>query len=71
MDQQLARFTRLDGTGGTNAFPASAAITVVVPTMPNKANPVLLIFHSNGQLHGISRTMIGVNAHHHVIVKAP
>lgn len=74
-DQKPIGFTPLDGTGTNNSFSADATgageITLTAPTMPTDVNAVLLVYHSDGKTHGVSRGQIGVNAHHQLIAKVP
>ncbi|MEO8599693.1 MAG: hypothetical protein ABI656_07675 [bacterium] len=74
-DQKPVGFTPLDGTGTTNTFTAdadgNARVFLVMPAMPTGANAVLLVYHSDREAHGMSRGMIGVNAHHQLIAKVP
>ncbi len=74
-DQKPVGFTPLDGTGKGNSFvaPASGAVTMTVkaPAKLTHDNAVLLVYHSDGATHGMSRGEIGVNAHHQMIARLP
>ena len=74
-DQQPVGFTPLDGTAATNTFFAdadgNASHSVVVPRPLTHDNAVLLVYHSDGDTHGLSRGTIGVDAHHQLIVRIP
>lgn len=74
-DQKPVGFTPLDGTGKGNSFvaPASgiATMTVKAPAKLTHDNAVLLVYHSDGATHGMSRGEIGVNAHHQMIARLP
>lgn len=68
-------FEPLDGIGKSNNFVASAtgtgSVTVTTPTMLTHINAVLLVYHSDGQAHGMSRGAPGVTAHHQLIARVP
>ncbi|WP_026350209.1 hypothetical protein [Bordetella sp. FB-8] len=72
-DQKPIGFTPLDGTGKTNSFVASrqgkATVTVIAPEPLTHDNAVLLVYHSDGKAHGMSRGNIGVDAHHQLIAR--
>jgi hypothetical protein len=72
-DQTPVSFTPMDGTGKTNSFVAqadgSAKVSMSLPDFPTHANAVLLIYHSDGQTHGLERGRIGVDAHHQLIAR--
>ncbi|MDN4574817.1 hypothetical protein DBB29_19640 [Pandoraea cepalis] len=72
-DQKPIGFTPLDGTGTTNSFVAdsagNAAVTVIAPEPLTHDNAVLVVYHSDGQAHGVTRGSIGVNAHHQLIAR--
>jgi hypothetical protein len=74
-DQKPVGFSPLDGTGKGNSFvaPASGAVTMTVkaPAKLTHDNAVLLVSHSDGATHGMSRGEIGVNAHHQMIARLP
>ena len=74
-DQQPIGFTPLDGSGTANTFSAKqdgkATVTIKVPARLTHANAVLLVYHSDGKAHGVSRGEIGVNAHHQLIARMP
>jgi hypothetical protein len=65
----------LDGMGKSNNFVASVAgtgsITVTTPTMLPHNNAVLLVYHSDGRAHGVSRGVPGVTAHDQLIARVP
>jgi hypothetical protein len=44
---------------------------VTTPTMLTRANAVLLVYHTDGQAHGLSRGVPGVTAHHQLIARVP
>ena len=54
-------FTPLDGTATANGFVAGADGTA----------RILLVYHSDGMRHGMSRGEIGVTAHHQIIARVP
>ena len=68
-------FTPLDGSGTTNSFTAgpdgAAAIQVTIPGAVTHAEGLLLVYHSDGHDHGMQRGVIGVDAHHQLIVRVP
>lgn len=68
-------FTPLDGTGTTNTFTARADGTaksvIVSPEAFTHANAILLVYHSDGQAHGMQRGNIGIDAHHQLIMRFP
>lgn len=72
-DQKPIGFTPLDGKGKTNSFVASrhgtANVTVIAPAPLTHDNAVLLVYHSDGKAHGMSRGNIGVDAHHQLIAR--
>ena len=72
-DQKPIGFTPLDGSGSANSFVASdqgrAVFTAVSPNVLTHDNAVLVIYHSDGKTHGLSRGEIGVNAHHQLIAR--
>ena len=72
-DQNPIGFTPLDGSGTANSFVASdqgrAVVTAVSPNVLTHDNAVLVIYHSDGKTHGVSRGVIGVNAHHQLIAR--
>lgn len=74
-DQKPIGFTPLDGAGTKNNFVADAngqaSITVQTPARMTHANAVLLVYHSDNRDHGRKRGIIGVNAHHQLIVRIP
>lgn len=72
-DQKPVGFTPLDGTGETNSFVAdpagNAVVTTIAPAPLTHDNAVLVVYHSDGQTHGLSRGNIGVAAHHQLIAR--
>ena len=72
-DQRPTGFSPLDGTGTGNSFEASkdgkAVFTVLAAAPLTHNNAVLVVYHSDGQTHGKSRGIIGVNAHHQLIAQ--
>src|SRR5258707_7195266 len=47
----------------------SAKVSMTLPDFPIHANAVLLIYHSDGQTHGLERGRIGIDAHHQLIAR--
>lgn len=74
-DRTPVGFTPLDGSGTHASFVASklgeATTTVVAPEPLTHDNAVLLIYHSDGLDHGVSRGSIGIDAHHQLIARIP
>lgn len=72
-DQKPVGFTPLDGRGEANSFVADAAgkavVTTIAPTPLTHDNAVLVVYHSDGKAHGMSRGNIGVDAHHQLIAR--
>lgn len=72
-DEKPVGFTPMDGTGQTNSFSAnpdgSANVSMMLTHLPTHANAVLLVYHSDGHVHGLERGHIGVDAHHQLIVR--
>ncbi len=72
-DHTPVSFTPIDGTGNTNSFVArpdgSAKVSIMLPDFPTHANAVLLVYHSDGQTHGLERGRIGIDAHHQLIAR--
>jgi len=72
-DHTPVSFTPIDGTGNTNSFVAqpdgSAKVSITLPDFPTHANAVLLVYHSDGQTHGLERGRIGIDAHHQLIAR--
>jgi len=68
-------FTPLDGTGTTNSFTAKrdgrAALKLTIPGTVKHAEGLLLVYHSDGQDHGMQRGELGITAHHQLIVRVP
>jgi hypothetical protein len=52
----------MDGVGKANSFVAqpdgSAKVSMTLPDFPIHANAVLLIYHSDGQTHGLERAAL-------------
>ena len=74
-DQQATVFSPLDGAGTSNSFVAdaggAASVTLLVTPPLGHASTIVLVFHSDGQPHGMSRGGVGVNAHSQLIVRLP
>ena len=74
-DQQATVFAPLDGVGTSNSFIADSggggSLTLLVTPPLTHANAIVLVFHSDGQPHGMSRGGVGVNAHNQLIVRLP
>jgi hypothetical protein len=74
-DQPATVFAPLDGVGTSNSFIADSGggggLTVLVTPPLTHANAIVLVFHSDGQPHGMSRGGVGVNAHSQLIVRLP
>jgi len=72
-DQKPIGFTPMDGTGLTNSLIAgpdgSAKVAMALTHVPTHANAVLLVYHSDGETHGLERGRIGVDAHHQAIAR--
>ena len=72
-DEKPVGFTPLDGSGTDNSFVAdakgAAVLTMYAPKPLTHDNAVLLVYHSDGKVHGKSRGSIGLDAHHQLIVK--
>ncbi|SIO62918.1 hypothetical protein SAMN05443247_09491 [Bradyrhizobium erythrophlei] len=72
-DHTPVSFTPIDGTGNTNSLVAqpdgSAKLSITLPDFPTHANAVLLVYHSDGQTHGLERGRIGIDAHHQLIAR--
>lgn len=68
-------FAPLDGSGLRHNFVAldngTARATVLTPAPLTHSNAVLLVYHSDGQTHGMSRGAPGVTAHHQLIARVP
>ena len=68
-------FIPLDETGRSTNFVAlstgTARATVLTGAPLTHANAILLVYHSDGQAHGMSRGAPGVTAHHQLIVRVP
>ena len=69
-------FVPIDGDGTTNTFTSavdgSANFSVTMPAgRLSHANAIVLILHSDSQEHGVTRGLIGLNAHHQLIVRIP
>lgn len=72
-DQIPVGFTPLDGKGTNNSFrtdaKGDARITVATPDVLTHANAILVVYHSDGKTHGISRGEIGIGAAHQMIAR--
>lgn len=72
-DQKPIGFTPLDGLGTDNNFVAGAngeaEVTLIAPAVLTHDNAVLVVYHSDGIQHGMSRGAIGVDAHHQLIAR--
>jgi hypothetical protein len=44
-------------------------VSITLPDFPTHANAVLLVYHSDGQTHGLERGRIGIDAHHQLIAR--
>ncbi len=67
-------FAPLDGVGLHNFVALSggtANVTMFTPFRLTHANAVLLLYHSDGRAHGISRGDPGVTVHHQLIARLP
>jgi hypothetical protein len=68
-------FTPLDGTGRSTSSAAlgtgTARATVMTPEHLTHANAIVLVYHSDGQTHGMSRGAPGLTAHHQLIARLP
>lgn len=68
-------FAPLDGSGLRHNFVAltdgTARATVLTPAPLAHSNAVLLVYHSDGRTHGMSRGMPGLTAHHQLIARVP
>lgn len=68
-------FVPLDGTGHSASFVAlgtgTARATVLAQARLTHANAVLLVYHSDGRVHGMSRGAPGVTAQHQLIARLP
>ncbi len=68
-------FAPLDGAGTTNNLVATAqgtgSLTATTPAVMSHTNAVLLVYHSDGQAHGMLRGAPGLTAHHQLIARVP
>ena len=68
-------FVPLDGTRRSTNFVAlsdgTARATVLTRAQFTHANAILLVYHSDGETHGMSRGAPGVTAHHQLIARLP
>lgn len=68
-------FTPLDGTATTNSFTAKrdgrVELKLTIPGTVTHAEGLLLVYHSDGQDHGMQRGELGITAHHQLIVRVP
>ena len=66
-------FAPLDGSGLRHNFVAltdgTARATVLTPAPLTHSNAVLLVYHSDGLTHGMSRGTPGITAHHQLIAR--
>jgi hypothetical protein len=74
-DQQTTVYTPLDGVGTSNSFVADAggsgSMTFLVTPPLTRGNAIVLVFHSDGSPHGMSRGGVGLDAHDQLIVRLP
>lgn len=72
-DQKPTGFTPLDGQGTDNTFTAGAngeaTVTTIAPAALTHDNAVLVVYHSDGIEHGMTRGTIGIDAHHQLIAR--
>jgi len=70
-----ATFVPLDGDGKNDGFTAgfdgSAGVVVTTPEHLQSGNAIVLIYHSDATEHGEARGLLGVTAHHQLIVRLP
>jgi hypothetical protein len=70
---EIWELDRIDGSGADNSFVAdangNAVVTTVSPAALTHDNAVLVVYHSDGKVHGRSRGDIGVDAHHQLIAR--
>jgi hypothetical protein len=68
-------YVPVDGDGTTNSFTASvdggAIIVMTSPVRLSHSDAILLVLHSDSQEHGVSRGLIGINAHEQLIARMP
>lgn len=68
-------FVPIDGDGTENSFTASveggAIIVMTSPVLLSHTDAIVLVLHSDSQEHGISRGLIGINAHEQLIARMP
>jgi hypothetical protein len=66
-------FTPLDGSAEHNTFTATssgaASGSITVPGAITHSEGILLVYHSDGVVHGSDRGQIGVTAHHQLIIR--
>ncbi|HLN47727.1 MAG TPA: hypothetical protein VK216_05630 [Magnetospirillaceae bacterium] len=74
-DPQASVFAPLDGSGAGNSFVAdaggSATTTVLVSPPLAPASTIVVVFHSDGETHGLSRGAIGITSHNQLIARVP
>ena len=74
-DQQPPAFVPLDGSGTGNSFVAGAGgdatVSLTVSPALTHADSIVVVYHSDGQPHGVSRGAIGITAHDQLIVRIP
>ncbi len=68
-------YTALDGRGTENAFVAkpdgSADVTISASHRLTNMSGLLVIYHSDGKTHGLSRGRLGIDAHHQLVLRIP
>jgi hypothetical protein len=68
-------FVPIDGDGTTNTFTStvdgSGTLVASTPSRLTHANAILLILHSDSQEHGVTRGLIGANAHQQLVARLP
>jgi len=68
-------FYPIDGDGSSNSFTASvdggAIIVMSSPVRLTHNDAIVLVLHSDSQEHGVSRGLIGINAHEQLIARMP
>jgi hypothetical protein len=74
-DPQATVFTPLDGAGTGNSFVAdaggSATLSVLVSPQLAPLSTIVVVFHSDGGTHGMSRGAIGITSHNQLIARVP
>jgi hypothetical protein len=68
-------FVAIDGDGTTNTFTSavdgSGTLIVSMSSRLTHANAIVLLLHSDSQEHGVTRGLIGVNAHQQLVARLP